>query len=69
MIGRAGRPGFDTEGRAVVMVESSKKNFYKVRTAKVPETVVSSFLSLTDINLPRNSFTILSIAFSVLGLI
>jgi activating signal cointegrator complex subunit 3 len=31
MIGRAGRPGFDTEGRAVVLVESSKKNFYKVR--------------------------------------
>ena len=31
MIGRAGRPGFDTEGRAVVMVESSKKAFYKVR--------------------------------------
>ena len=30
MIGRAGRPGFDTEGRAVVMVETSKKNFYKV---------------------------------------
>ena len=29
MIGRAGRPGFDTEGRAVVLVESSKKNFYK----------------------------------------
>jgi superfamily II DNA/RNA helicase len=33
MIGRAGRPGFDTQGRAVVMVESSKKNFYKVRAA------------------------------------
>jgi activating signal cointegrator complex subunit 3 len=30
MIGRAGRPGFDTEGRAVVMVETSKKSFYKV---------------------------------------
>jgi len=30
MIGRAGRPGFDTEGRAVVMVESSKKAFYRV---------------------------------------
>jgi len=29
MIGRAGRPGFDTEGKAVVMVETSKKNFYK----------------------------------------
>jgi len=29
MIGRAGRPGFDTEGVAVVMVEQSKKNFYK----------------------------------------
>lgn len=35
MIGRAGRPGFDTEGRAVVMVESSKKNFYKVRTKTI----------------------------------
>jgi len=31
MIGRAGRPGFDTLGSAVVMVEESKKNFYKVR--------------------------------------
>lgn len=30
MVGRAGRPGFDTEGRAVVMVEDSKKIFYKV---------------------------------------
>jgi activating signal cointegrator complex subunit 3 len=29
MIGRAGRPGFDTQGRAVVLVEISKKNFYK----------------------------------------
>jgi hypothetical protein len=29
MIGRAGRPGFDTEGTAVVLVEASKKNFYK----------------------------------------
>jgi replicative superfamily II helicase len=29
MIGRAGRPGFDTEGVAVVLVEISKKNFYK----------------------------------------
>lgn len=29
MIGRAGRPGFDTQGRAVVLVELSKKNFYK----------------------------------------
>jgi len=29
MIGRAGRPGFDTEGTAVVLVETSKKNFYK----------------------------------------
>jgi activating signal cointegrator complex subunit 3 len=30
MIGRAGRPGFDTEGSAVVLVETSKKPFYKV---------------------------------------
>lgn len=30
MIGRAGRPGFDTDGRAVVMVEESKKKFYSV---------------------------------------
>ena len=28
MIGRAGRPGFDTEAVAVVMVQSEKKNFY-----------------------------------------
>lgn len=32
MIGRAGRPGFDTEARAVVMVQEDQKNFYmKVR--------------------------------------
>ena len=30
MIGRAGRPGFDTEGVALVMVAEAKKNFYKV---------------------------------------
>jgi activating signal cointegrator complex subunit 3 len=29
MIGRAGRPGFDTEGVAVVMVQEDKKNYYK----------------------------------------
>jgi len=29
MIGRAGRPQFDTEGIACVMVEEGKKNFYK----------------------------------------
>eukprot|EP01119_Soliformovum_irregulare_P015903 TRINITY_DN4546_c1_g1_i2.p1 TRINITY_DN4546_c1_g1~~TRINITY_DN4546_c1_g1_i2.p1 ORF type:complete len:1649 (-),score=558.98 TRINITY_DN4546_c1_g1_i2:15-4961(-) len=29
MMGRAGRPQFDTLGKAVIMVESSKKNFYK----------------------------------------
>jgi hypothetical protein len=29
MIGRAGRPGYDTEGTALVLVESSKKSFYK----------------------------------------
>jgi activating signal cointegrator complex subunit 3 len=29
MIGRAGRPGFDTVGTALVMVEESKKSFYK----------------------------------------
>jgi len=29
MIGRAGRPGFDTEAEAVVMVASDKKTFYK----------------------------------------
>lgn len=28
MIGRAGRPGFDTEGKALVMVAEAKKNFY-----------------------------------------
>jgi activating signal cointegrator complex subunit 3 len=30
MIGRAGRPGFDTSGVALVMVAEAKKNFYKV---------------------------------------
>ena len=29
MIGRAGRPGFDTKGEALVMVAEAKKNFYK----------------------------------------
>lgn len=29
MIGRAGRPGFDVKGEALVLVESSKKAFYK----------------------------------------
>eukprot|EP00934_Nitzschia_sp_Nitz4_P001789 Nitzschia sp. Nitz4//scaffold122_size67431//34001//40615//NITZ4_006086-RA/size67431-augustus-gene-0.57-mRNA-1//-1//CDS//3329534406//1789//frame0 len=29
MIGRAGRPGFDSQGRAVVLAEESKKDFYK----------------------------------------
>ena len=29
MIGRAGRPQFDTEGIACVFVEQSKKNFYR----------------------------------------
>lgn len=29
MIGRAGRPGFDTSAEAVVMVVKDKKNFYK----------------------------------------
>jgi replicative superfamily II helicase len=28
MIGRAGRPGFDTDAEAVVMVVEDKKNFY-----------------------------------------
>jgi len=29
MVGRAGRPGFDTEAKAVVMVQNEKKNFYR----------------------------------------
>jgi hypothetical protein len=29
MIGRAGRPGFDTEAKAVVMVADDKKVFFK----------------------------------------
>ena len=29
MVGRAGRPGFDTEAQAVVMVTEEKKEFYK----------------------------------------
>ena len=29
MIGRAGRPQFDTKGIACVFVEQSKKNFYR----------------------------------------
>jgi replicative superfamily II helicase len=32
MIGRAGRPGYSEEGKAVVMAMEAKKNFYKVRT-------------------------------------
>lgn len=36
MIGRAGRPGFDTHALAVVMVKADKKDFYKrVRNAKL----------------------------------
>lgn len=36
MIGRAGRPGFDTSAVAVVMVKADKKDFYKrVRNAKL----------------------------------
>jgi len=33
MIGRAGRPQFDKEGVALVMVAEAKKNFYKVRSS------------------------------------
>lgn len=29
MMGRAGRPQFDTEGKAVIMVQDTKKVFYK----------------------------------------
>ena len=29
MMGRAGRPQFDTSGKAVIMVHDVKKNFYK----------------------------------------
>lgn len=29
MMGRAGRPQYDTEGKAVIMVQEEKKNFYK----------------------------------------
>ena len=46
MIGRAGRPGFDTEGKAVVLVESSKKNFYKVRHCRWIRTFMLKDISL-----------------------
>lgn len=29
MMGRAGRPQFDTEGKAVIMVQDTKKAYYK----------------------------------------
>ena len=48
MIGRAGRPGFDTHGTACVMVSEEKKNFYK-KFLYEPFPVESSLASqLTD---------------------
>jgi replicative superfamily II helicase len=43
MIGRAGRPGYSEEGKAVVMAMEAKKNFYKVR--------IGSLLSVHHISL------------------
>jgi replicative superfamily II helicase len=44
MIGRAGRPGFDTEGYAVVMCVEEKKIFYKkVRLNDSPNSVFSCY--------------------------
>lgn len=43
MIGRAGRPGFDTHAEAVVMVVDDKKNYYKqVRIADVFRVALDS---------------------------
>eukprot|EP01126_Amoeba_proteus_P012623 TRINITY_DN1519_c1_g1_i3.p1 TRINITY_DN1519_c1_g1~~TRINITY_DN1519_c1_g1_i3.p1 ORF type:complete len:1370 (-),score=289.41 TRINITY_DN1519_c1_g1_i3:112-4221(-) len=44
MMGRAGRPQYDTEGIAVVMVEQSKKSFYK-KFIREPFPVESSLKS------------------------
>ncbi|PAA64041.1 hypothetical protein BOX15_Mlig030796g1, partial [Macrostomum lignano] len=45
MMGRAGRPQFDTQGKAVVMVHDAKKHFYK-RFLYEPFPVESSLLGV-----------------------
>ncbi len=53
MIGRAGRPGFDTEGRAVVMVENSKKSFYQVSYLNTTSLSFGSLCFLTALYLQK----------------
>jgi replicative superfamily II helicase len=45
MIGRAGRPGFDTEAKAVVMVQEEKKLFYMKVSCNIRRCVPSKHLS------------------------
>jgi len=53
MIGRAGRPQFDTHGVACVFVEQSKKNFYrKYLNDPFPVESVRSHHCFKKINLP-----------------
>lgn len=47
MIGRAGRPQFDTKGVAVVYCEQTKKNFYR-RYLNDPFPIESSLLEQID---------------------
>jgi replicative superfamily II helicase len=48
MMGRAGRPQFDTVGIAVVMVHAPKKNFYK-RFLYEPFPVESSLVDVLQV--------------------
>lgn len=64
MMGRAGRPQFDVEGVAVVMVEQSKKNFYKVKKKNYAKNLAEKNKEKNcDLTLYfRNSCSILSLS-------
>jgi ATP-dependent DNA helicase HFM1/MER3 len=44
MTGRAGRPGFDTYGVAVIMTSDEDREFYEVRTTDIVESTLPSCL-------------------------
>lgn len=54
MIGRAGRPGYSEEGKAVVMAMEAKKNFYKVRIGGCPSKMVACNNMLAQLKSPSN---------------